>query len=114
MRKIKSMAQAIVIGAGIGGLTTAAVLARAGLDVTGLETQVYPGGCAGTFFYNGYRFDSGAKMATGYYPGGLKDRIAHAAGIDAWHARLADTAMLVHLPNEMSIPPSFFLIGLRW
>jgi len=32
-----SMARAIVIGAGIGGLTTAAVLARAGLDVTVLE-----------------------------------------------------------------------------
>ncbi len=109
-----SMARTIVIGAGIGWLTTAAVLARAGLDVTGLEAQVYPGGCAGTFFHKGYRFDSGAKMAAGFYLCCPLDRVARAAGIDAWHARLADTAMLVHFPNEMSIPPLFFLIGLRW
>ncbi len=108
------MAQAIVIGTGFGGLTTAAVLELAGLDVTVLETQVYPGGCAGTFFCKGYRYDSGATMAAGFYPCCPLDRVARAAGIDAWHARLADTAMLVHLPNEMSIPPSFFLIGLRW
>ncbi len=38
------MAQAIVIGAGIGWLTTAAFLAHAGLDVTGLEAEVYPAG----------------------------------------------------------------------
>ncbi|HAJ34451.1 MAG TPA: C-3',4' desaturase CrtD, partial [Chloroflexi bacterium] len=44
----------IVIGAGVGGLTTAALLAQAGLDVTVLEAHVYPGGCAGTFFHKNY------------------------------------------------------------
>ena len=98
------MARAIVIGADIGGLTTAAILARAGLDVTVLEAQIYPGGCAGTFFHKGYRLDSGATLAAGFYPGGPIVRVAQAAGIDAWPARLAETAMLAHLPNEMSIP----------
>jgi phytoene dehydrogenase-like protein len=37
----------VVIGAGVGGLTTAAMLAQAGLDVTVLEAHVYPGGGAG-------------------------------------------------------------------
>jgi phytoene dehydrogenase-like protein len=52
----------IVIGAGIGGFTIATVLARAGLDVTVLESQVYPGGCAGTYYYQVYRFDAGGRF----------------------------------------------------
>ncbi len=38
----------VIIGAGIGGLTAGAVLLKQGWDVTVLEAQVYPGGCAGT------------------------------------------------------------------
>ena len=98
------MPRVVVIGAGIGGLTTAAVLARAGLDVTVLEAQVYPGGCASTYFHQGYRFDTGATLAGGFYPGGPMDRVAGAAGVDEWPARPADTAMLVHLPDGRRIP----------
>jgi phytoene dehydrogenase-like protein len=43
----------VVVGAGIGGLTSAALLAKAGLDVTVLEAHIYPGGCAGTFYHRG-------------------------------------------------------------
>ncbi|MFZ1771299.1 MAG: FAD-dependent oxidoreductase, partial [Caldilinea sp.] len=63
----------VVSGAGIGGLTTAALLAQAGLDVTVLEAHVYPGGCAGVFFHQGYRFEAGATLAGGFYPGGPMD-----------------------------------------
>lgn len=94
----------VVIGAGIGGLTVAAVLARAGLDVTVLEAQVIPGGCAGTFFHKGYRFDAGATLVAGFYPGGPMDLVAQAAGIDAWPVQPAETAMLVHLPGGLQIP----------
>ncbi len=60
------MSRIVVIGAGIGGLTTAAILARAGLDVTVLEAHIYPGGCAGTFYHQGYRFDAGATLRLDY------------------------------------------------
>jgi C-3',4' desaturase CrtD len=93
------MRHAVVIGAGVGGLTAAALLARSGLDVTVLEAHIYPGGCAGTFYHQGFRFDAGATLAGGFYPGGPMDMVAHAVGIDGWPARAADPAMVVHLPD---------------
>lgn len=93
------MKRCVVIGAGIGGLTTAAILARAGADVTVLEAQVYPGGCAGTFYHQGYRFDAGATLAGGFYPGGPMDLLARSAGIERWPTSPAEPAMRVHLPN---------------
>ena len=79
----------VVIGAGIGGLTTAALLAKAGLDVTVLEAHVYPGGCAGTFYHQGYRFDAGATLAAGFEPGGGMTRLAETLGI-TWPVEPAD------------------------
>ncbi len=97
------MEKIVIIGAGVGGLTTAAILARAGLDVTVLEAHVYPGGCAGTFYHQGYRFDAGATLAGGFYPGGPMDLVSRAAGLERWPARAADPAMVVHLPDGTGI-----------
>ncbi len=93
------MPRVVVIGAGIGGLAAGARLARAGLDVTVLEAHVYPGGCAGTFYHQGYRFDAGATLAGGFYPSGPMNRLGEAVGIEDWGARCDDLAMLVHLPD---------------
>ncbi|MGQ9768085.1 MAG: phytoene desaturase family protein [Anaerolineae bacterium] len=92
----------IIIGAGIGGLTTAALLARAGLDVTVLEAHVYPGGCAGTFYHQGYRFDAGATLAAGFDPGGGMTRLGEALGIP-WPVEPAHVAMRVHLPDGRQV-----------
>lgn len=94
----------VVIGAGVGGLATAAALARAGADVEVLEAHVYPGGCAGTFYHQGYRFDAGATLAGGFYPGGPMDLVARGTGVAGWPARPVDPAMVVHLPGGAPIP----------
>jgi phytoene dehydrogenase-like protein len=55
---------AIIIGAGIGGLVCGALLARAGLQVLLVEQHTIAGGYCTTFRRKGYVFDS----ATHFYP----------------------------------------------
>jgi len=51
----------IVVGSGMGGLTTAVYTARAGLKVLLLEKEKQPGGLFGSFTSGGYVFDHGAR-----------------------------------------------------
>lgn len=94
------MSRVIVIGAGIGGATVAAILAKEGHDVTVLEAHVYPGGCAGTFFHKGYRFDAGATLAGGFHAGGPHDVVGKMLDID-WNVCRTDPAWHVVLPDRV-------------
>ncbi|HRE46144.1 MAG TPA: FAD-dependent oxidoreductase [Aggregatilineales bacterium] len=85
-----------VIGAGVGGLTAAALLAKQGFNVTVLEAHVYAGGCAGTFFHKGYRFDAGATAAGGFQPDRPHAIAGDLLGID-WIVRRLDPAWVVHI-----------------
>src|SRR5512135_2355366 len=53
---------AIIIGAGIGGLATAGRLARAGYRVTVLEKAASAGWRAGKLVRDGYTFDTGPTL----------------------------------------------------
>lgn len=96
------MNNAIIIGAGVGGLTAAATLAREGWEVTVLEAHVYPGGCAGTFYYQGYRFDAGATLAGGFSPEGPMAELGRLLAI-RWPISAESPAMRVHLPDGSKI-----------
>ena len=52
----------IIIGAGIGGISAAGILARKGYDVTLIEKNAYPGGRSGSYMKDGHRFDIGATF----------------------------------------------------
>ncbi len=93
------MQKVVVIGAGVGGLTTAALLAKDGFDVTVLEAHVYPGGCAGTFYHKGYRFDAGATLAGGFQDGGPHAIVGNLLGIE-WPVRRAEPAWVIDLPDR--------------
>ena len=61
--------EVIIIGAGIGGIATAAILAHQGYHVTIIEKNPYPGGRCGRYVKDGHRFDIGATflMMPGIY-----------------------------------------------
>lgn len=56
------MKRAVVVGAGVGGLTTALRLLRQGWQVTVLEKNARPGGRLGRIEHGGYRFDIGPTI----------------------------------------------------
>ena len=64
--KVPKDLDAIVIGSGIGGLATAAILSKAGRRVLVLEQHDQAGGCCHTFIDKGYEFDVGV-----HYIGGM-------------------------------------------
>ncbi|KAH7037530.1 phytoene desaturase [Microdochium trichocladiopsis] len=53
---------AIVIGAGAGGIATAARLAKAGFDVTVVEKNSFKGGRCSLIHHEGWRFDQGPSL----------------------------------------------------
>lgn len=79
----------IIIGAGIGGLTAAAILAKHGRSVMVIEKHYALGGCATVFSRvgkgQGYDFDVGLHYIGDCGPGGLIPRILNGAGVDDIH-----------------------------
>ncbi|MAT41687.1 MAG: hypothetical protein CL609_05045 [Anaerolineaceae bacterium] len=96
---MKKTPHVIVIGAGVGGLTTAALLLKSGFQVTVLEAHTYPGGSAGTFYHQGYRFDAGATLAGGFTPGGPHFQIEEALGLK-FPTMNVDPAWITYIGGE--------------
>ncbi len=75
MRKVPGATDKVVIvGAGLGGLSTALRLAGAGREVTILEREAVPGGRNGLLLDQGYRFDTGPTVLT--MPSLIEDALA--------------------------------------
>ena len=97
---MSQLPKVIVIGAGIGGLTAGALLARRGYEVVVFEQALVPGGCASTFQRRGFTFDVGATQVAGLEPGGIHHRIFTELGVELPPATYCDPACAVFLPGE--------------
>ena len=89
----------VVVGAGIAGLTAAALLAQEGLAVDLLEAHQQSGGCAGTFRRGPYTFDVGATQVAGLEPGGSHQRLLAHFGLPLPQATPLDPACVVDLAD---------------
>lgn len=95
----------IVIGSGIGGLVTATQLAAKGAKVLVLERYLIPGGSAGYFERNGYRFDVGASMIFGFGKRGTTNLLTRALeAVDVSIDTIPDPVQIhYHLPNNLDL-----------
>ena len=94
----------VVIGSGIGGMTTAALLARAGQRVLVLEQHYVPGGFTHTFRRKGFVWDVGVhlvgEMTDRSMPGRLLHRLTE--GRLAWE-HVGPVYDTFHFPDDVSI-----------
>uniref|UniRef100_Q3APD7 Carotenoid isomerase, putative n=1 Tax=Chlorobium chlorochromatii (strain CaD3) TaxID=340177 RepID=Q3APD7_CHLCH len=104
-------ADVIVIGAGIGGLTTAALLQERGIQTVVFEKNRYAGGSCSAFRREGYTFDAGASVFYGFGDNAssgtlnLHTRIFRKFGIKV--ATVPDSVQIhYHLPNGFSVAAS--------
>ncbi|MEA5443246.1 C-3',4' desaturase CrtD [Cyanobium gracile] len=107
-----------VVGAGIAGLTAAALLAKQGLQVELLEAHRQSGGCAGTFWRGPYVFDVGATQVAGLEnsdgaPAGIHARLFRHLGVAPPAAVPLDPGCVVDLADGRP-PVSIWRDPERW
>lgn len=95
----------VVIGSGIGALTTAADLAAKGASVVVLERYLIPGGSSGWFEREGYRFDVGASMIFGFGEEGTTNLLTRALGVVGKRVETVEDPVQVryHLPGLLDV-----------
>src|ERR1700676_1880844 len=109
--------EVVVVGGGIGGLTTAALLAARGVNVCLLERQSAPGGCVAPFEKFGYNFESGLGLYALWNKGEIHDRVFAELPVAPPRVQQLDPAYVVRLPDRSDVVVSseseVFLDSLR-
>ena len=96
--------EVVVVGGGIGGLTTAALLAARGVKVCLFEKESRGGGCAATFEKFGYEFEPGASLYAAWQPDDIHERVFMELPVPAPEVRPAAPAYVVRLPDQTDLP----------
>ncbi len=88
-----------VVGAGIGGLAAAALLARAGRSVILVDRSSRAGGACQSLVHDGWRFEVGATFLSGFGPGGPLATLCRRLGITL-SVKECDPVFQVALPRH--------------
>jgi C-3',4' desaturase CrtD len=95
--------EVVVVGAGIGGLTTAALLAARGVDVCVLEKESQGGGCATTFERFGYEFETTAGLYAGWGADDIHARVYAELPVAPPETHRLAPAYVVRLPDATGV-----------
>lgn len=98
--------EVIVVGAGIGGLTTAALLAARGVDVCVFERQSQVGGCVANFEHLGYVFEPTSGLYSGWETGGTWERMFSDLPVAATDVTKLSPNYVVRLENGRDVQVS--------
>jgi len=114
-RQFDEIYDVVVIGAGIGGLTCGAYLAKKGKKVKVVEQHSVPGGYCTAFSRKGFKFDAAVVRVTGCEEGGALYRVLRTLETEMDFFKI-DPLYHVPLPGEslvMTRDVDQFIQGLR-
>jgi phytoene dehydrogenase-like protein len=100
--------EVVVVGGGIGGLTTAALLAARGVSVCLFERQPSPGGCVANVEHSGFAFEPTNGLYSGWESGGVYESIFAQLPVAPPQVDRLEPAYVVRLPDrtEVAVPES--------
>ena len=85
----------VVVGGGIGGLTTAALLSARGMNICLLERQSQVGGCIARVEFSGYDFEPGMGLYSSFGPGGIYEKLFAELPVSAPEVSLLNSPYVV-------------------
>ncbi len=98
--------EVVVVGGGIGGLTTAALLAKRGVKVCLLERQSHVGGCIANVEHLGFEFEPTYGLYRGFGRGEVFDRLFSELAITPPPVTKVSPAYVVRLPDNTDVAVS--------
>jgi len=93
----------VVVGAGIGGLTVAALLSARGMNVCLLERQSQVGGCIARVEFSGYGFEPGMGIYTSFGSGEIYERVFAELPVAAPQTSLVSRPYVVRLADGSDV-----------
>ena len=89
----------VILGAGVGGLVSANLLAKKGYKVLLLEAHYHCGGCASFYDHRGFSFDVGATTLSGFAYNGPLKKIEKLLGLK-FEGVEPELPMQIHLEDD--------------